>query len=233
VKKFSSAKFIIRTGWLFNLESVVLRICGCVALVTLCLACGPGLALAGNAVGVISQGHTNRFSFSSLSAVADNISMPVPAHLHSRVGQQIGSKIGSVTIEHVKISKKARNSILSLSSDLKDKSVMLRIEGIELPSDGPLKVRVFLNAPAADAATPLNDPSYAGTFTLVPLGGERDDASDKESANLFVNVTKIIGDILRQGTKLSVTLVPVEIAADRPVTSKLSVRGASIHIPGQ
>jgi len=47
-------------------------------------------------------------------------------------------------------------------------AVRLSVEGIEPPAAAtpPVGVRVFLDAPRADAATPIDDPHYVGSFTF-------------------------------------------------------------------
>ena len=46
--------------------------------------------------------------------------------------------------------------------------VQIRFDDIQPPKSSVLEVRVFLNAPDADAKTSLDDPRFVGMFALYP-----------------------------------------------------------------
>jgi polyphenol oxidase len=83
--------------------------------------------------------------------------------------------------------------------------VFLTIEGVRLPQRS-VSVRVFVDHPAADAETPLDEASFAGAFALVRTGGPAD---EEGAIDVNVDITEAFNRVNADAERLSVTLVPI------------------------
>jgi hypothetical protein len=106
-------------------------------------------------------------------------------------------------------------------------TVRLAVEGIEPPAAATpaVGVRVFLDAPRVDAATPIDDPHYVGSFTFFDGRGGAGAAPAKTAFLLDLGHTlRALGSPERwlRGGDATVTLVAV------PLHHGESVEGVSI-----
>lgn len=100
-------------------------------------------------------------------------------------------------------------------------NAFLRIEYARFPEANDFLVRVFVNHPGADAATPTTDPHYAGSMSFFGTPGGRHE--QMHGTTQLVNVTPVLRALmargeLREDTPLTVQLVavPVEERFRRP-----------------
>jgi hypothetical protein len=103
-----------------------------------------------------------------------------------------------------------RPRITALATGTSPATLVLRIDGVEIPADRGAVVQVFLNRP--DVATPAKgpEPGYVGSIIIVPSTGKR-------TLGLHPTITRNFGFPLSAEQaaglsgkeNLSVTLVPV------------------------
>jgi tyrosinase len=108
-----------------------------------------------------------------------------------------------------------------INSDAAKERVFVSIEFAQLPPASDFSVRVFINLPAANSSTPIDDPHYAGSFAFfgteppdaaAPNGGEH-----RHQPKFLVNITDTLQKLkrnqeLKDGSPFSVQLVPVPFA---------------------
>lgn len=101
-----------------------------------------------------------------------------------------------------------------INADPSMERVFASIGYAQLPAKSDFAVRVFLNLPAANIATPLSDPHYAGSFAF--FGGEPTPTAAQQShqLNFLVNLSNTLlrlkkGQELKDGMALTLQLVPV------------------------
>jgi polyphenol oxidase len=103
---------------------------------------------------------------------------------------------------------------------------VLHIDGIEVPPERSAVVRVFVNRPDANAATEIDTPLFAGYFTVLAKSTKAPAHAMKKhrAMNVAFDLTPRIGEILRNRTDLSVTLVPVGAEDSAPSDIKLTFK---------
>ena len=92
--------------------------------------------------------------------------------------------------------------------------VILRIEGVEIPSNRGALVNVFVNKPDATAATSTDDPAFAGTIAVVASqsGGNH---AHPVVRNFGFDITRIASQ-LGNINDITVTLVPATGSGEKP-----------------
>ncbi len=87
--------------------------------------------------------------------------------------------------------------------------VAIRLGGVKLPSQ-PTTFNVFVNRPDANAETPPEGESFAGTFTLIPVGrGQHGKAG--RSIDVALDISAAAPQLLRASPELAVRVVPVSL----------------------
>jgi hypothetical protein len=130
------------------------------------------------------------------------------------------------------------------------RTLRLEVEGVASEWNPEIGIRVFLNFPQADAATPTDDPHYVTTFTFFEHKGT-DHGHNEEGGNhvspgahehdeeapqtFFANLTPTIQDLhasglYREGEPLQTTLVTVPIGQGRE--SKVESAGRPFPFTG-
>jgi hypothetical protein len=105
---------------------------------------------------------------------------------------------------------------------------VLHIDDVVVPIDNAAIVRVFVNKPDANAATPADDPHAVGYFTVVPrMGAAMGNMANQRAhrhrpKNIALDVTRKIGPLLKPGGKLEVTLVPMGGVDKKPTAINLT-----------
>jgi len=110
----------------------------------------------------------------------------------------------------------------------KEQHVILRIEGVEIPSDRGALVNVFVNKPDATAATSTEDPAFAGTIAVV--ANQAPGAAGHAHPvvrNFGFDITRIAAQ-LGNASDITVTLVPATGAGEKP--SAVNLRYNRIYI---
>jgi polyphenol oxidase len=103
--------------------------------------------------------------------------------------------------------------------------LILRIDGVEVPSDRAALVNVFLNHPEATAATPTSDPGFVGSIVLVPSTTPNVGHVHVSVRNFSFDVTDKLGsEPAAPGAELTVTLVPFQGNDTRPSDIQLRYR---------
>jgi polyphenol oxidase len=100
--------------------------------------------------------------------------------------------------------------------------LILHIDGIQVPPDSGVAVRVFVNKPDATAETPSSSPNYVGYFVVVPKvapGGTH--AHANRATNIVLDVTEELPPLMQGTKKLQVTLVPS--TAERRAPAKIDM----------
>ena len=102
-------------------------------------------------------------------------------------------------------------------------TVILRIEGVEIPADRGALVNVFLNRPDATAASGPDDPGYVGTIAVVASqapGG----VGHKHPVirNFSFDITGKLAASLGSDNNVAVTLVPATGTGKKPAAVNLS-----------
>lgn len=110
--------------------------------------------------------------------------------------------------------------------------LVLRIDGVQIPSDRGALAKVFLNNPAATAATPTSDPSYVGSIVVAPatargVGPARQDTL----RNFAFDITAQMAGSLTNQRNLSVTLVPFQGQGVKPEV--VSMRYRRVYVMAQ
>lgn len=102
-----------------------------------------------------------------------------------------------------------------VNSDTARDRIFASIDFANVPPQSDFSVRVFVNLPSASSSTSTEDPHFAGSFAF--FGTHSGPASHAHQPQFLVNVTNAIQKLrsngeLKEGTPLSVQLVPVPFA---------------------
>ncbi len=98
-------------------------------------------------------------------------------------------------------------------------AIRLRLSDIEIPKDKLVKVRVFINCNYLTADTPLNSPSYVGSFCFFGLdhdhgGHGHGHGGEADSQPSFVfDITKTISRLKRSGGFTDTSDITVQLLA--------------------
>ncbi len=117
-----------------------------------------------------------------------------------------------------------------LDSERPDETVFASIEYTELPTTSDFFVRVFVDLPSANAATPTSDPHYAGSFAFFGTrgGDQHGEHAHHHRPRFLVDVTPTLRALRRRGAladqNLSLQLVPV------PLGETFAERGAALEL---
>lgn len=105
--------------------------------------------------------------------------------------------------------------------------VLLQFERVQVPLH-PLCIRIFLNNPDATAASPAAGPTFAGTFTLLPIG--TDGRGLEPVVSMQLDVSRQIGALIKSGRKITVSAVPVPLRGRAIPDQPLRLRGVSLTV---
>ncbi|HEY9502586.1 MAG TPA: tyrosinase family protein, partial [Pyrinomonadaceae bacterium] len=123
-----------------------------------------------------------------------------------------------------------------INGDTAKERVFASIDFASLPVHSDFSVRVFVNFPNANSGTPTTDPHFAGSFAFFGSTGHAAAGTEHKphQPQFLVNLTNTIQRLrergeLREGTPLSLQLVPVPFAGkfERPDT-QLELNGIEI-----
>ena len=110
--------------------------------------------------------------------------------------------------------------------------IVLHIEGVEVPSDRAALVKVFLNQPAATAATPTSDPGFVGSIVVLPSAVAGGHTHKVVQRNFAFDVTdRIRLSPPATSGETSVTLVPFQGDGTRP--SNISLRYKRVYLASE
>jgi hypothetical protein len=97
---------------------------------------------------------------------------------------------------------------------------ILRIEGVEVPSDRGALINVYLNRPEATAATGTNDPGYVGSIALVAAQAPGSGHAHTVVRNFGFDITGKLAESLGRDD-IAVTLVPATGTNNKPAAVNL------------
>ncbi|CAA9371767.1 MAG: hypothetical protein AVDCRST_MAG89-4657 [uncultured Gemmatimonadetes bacterium] len=106
--------------------------------------------------------------------------------------------------------------------------VILRFDRMQIPVH-PLCVRVFLDEPAADAGTPVPAPTFAGTFTLLPIGAPSSGDLARR-VTIQTEVSPRIAETVRAGRPVRVSMVPMQLRGRALPRETLQLQGVSLAL---
>ena len=111
------------------------------------------------------------------------------------------------------------------------------LQGVDIPANATIRLRVFINKEDATAATSLTDPHYAGTIFVVGMAQDRPGHAMAKHAprNFRLNVLPQAAPQLRQGASIKITLVPVtQVSTDKNLAAappvELKVKAAQVLV---
>jgi len=108
-----------------------------------------------------------------------------------------------------------------------EQHVILRIEGVEIPSDRGALVNVFVNKPDATAATSTDDPAFVGTIAVVANQARGVGHAHPVVRNFGFDITRIASQ-LGNTNEVTVTLVPATGYGEKP--SAVNLRYNRVYI---
>jgi tyrosinase len=129
--------------------------------------------------------------------------------------QSVKSEVGKAATGRIQIERDAFASVLQ--GDSKSAAV-LTVSEVEVPVKRDFFVRVFINKPDASAATPIEDPHYAGSFGFFfdesamknhPMPSAAD---GRPEVGFLVNITPTLRSLNQAGSlsgAVDVSLIPV------------------------
>ena len=115
----------------------------------------------------------------------------------------------SPTTVEVPLPQQTRAAIQSLAAPASAKTLVLRIDGVEIPADRGAAIKVFVNRPDATAATGADDPGFVGSIFIVPSTAAGAGGMQRTvHRNFGFDITQDLASALEKQGNLSVTLVP-------------------------
>ena len=113
-----------------------------------------------------------------------------------------------------------RREMLSAPAGAAQK-LILRIEGVEVPSDRGALVKVFVNRPDATAATGTDDPGFVGTIAIVASRSPGAGHAHPVLRNFGFDISGKLAASLAADGSVAVTLVPATGAGQKPAAVNL------------
>jgi len=90
-------------------------------------------------------------------------------------------------------------------------NAFLSVEYARFPEATDFFVRVFVNLPGADAATPTDDPHFAGSLAFFGTPGGQHE--QMHAAKHLVNVTPVLRELMRRGEMTDLSAIRVQLVA--------------------
>lgn len=152
--------------------------------------------------------------------------------------QSLDLDVGKAAPARLQVQPDAFRSVLDANARQK---AVLTIDEVQVPPKQDVFVRVFINKPDASAATPIEDPHYAGSFaffccevphhegaaTPTPSASPTPPAVPNQKLRYLVDATETVRRLSQAGSlssALEISLVAVPIEEQRRVeTQKLTV----------
>ncbi len=112
--------------------------------------------------------------------------------------------------------------------------VLAVIRGVETPANGNTEVRVFVNAPEANAQTSTQDRHYAGSFTFFGSSGDQAGHAGHQGQDYLFDLTETVRRLRTGDTdvtnEIKVQLVPVPIPGVPSDALQFKVAGVEVAI---
>jgi hypothetical protein len=107
---------------------------------------------------------------------------------------------------------------------------ILRFDRVQVPVH-PLCVRIFLNERGATADTPVPRPTFAGTFTLLPIGAP-DSGNLARRVTIQTEVSAHVAALIRRRAQVEVTMVPMPLRGRTLPRDPLRIEGVTLTLDG-
>jgi hypothetical protein len=92
-------------------------------------------------------------------------------------------------------------------ADGTDGVYLVTVEGLALPATSSAFVRVFVDLPEADSATPVEHPAFLGYISMLPLS--TDDGPERSPLDVAFELDRNHVEQMSDRRSLSLTLVPL------------------------
>jgi polyphenol oxidase len=123
------------------------------------------------------------------------------------------------------VPQQAKERLTALAAPGSAQKAILRIEGVEVPSDRGALVDVYLNQPNATAANGPEDPGYVGTIALVAAQAPGSNHAHPVVRNFSFDISgKLAASLGPDNNNIAVTLVPATGTGNKPAAVSLSYR---------
>jgi polyphenol oxidase len=110
-----------------------------------------------------------------------------------------------------------REAVMEMAAPASANRLILRIDGVEVPADRAVAVKVFVNRPDATAATGPDEPGFVGTIVLVPSVAPGTGLSHGTvRRNFAFDITEELASALDANDNISVTFVPFAGEGQQP-----------------
>jgi polyphenol oxidase len=133
----------------------------------------------------------------------------------------------------IPLASKQRARIASESADA-SAAGELHLEGVEIPQQRGIRLRIFINKPDADASTPITDSHYVGTIFLVPMRAQSPPGANQHGMAHVHNYSLVIPNsalaLTREAGDSKVTIVPVR-RAERSTGAQIKLKSAALIRP--
>lgn len=109
--------------------------------------------------------------------------------------------------ESIEVEAEAIRTVFEATEDLR---LMLTVGGVTPPSSEDFFVRVFVNLPEATAATPIDDPHYAGSFAFFSDARHAHDDSMPKPGYL-VDLTNTVAELAAAGAMVDINQLDIQL----------------------
>lgn len=153
----------------------------------------------------------------------------ITAEVHASAEPERTELTPSGVTRKIVIPSNLRGRILNSAKPTSEALVyVLHIDGIEVPANESAVVHVFANMPNASSTTATNTINFLGYFTIVAKSTESMDHHGHRPANVVLDITTRLPELIKAGRDLTITLVPGTGGKDRP--SKIHISFRNIYL---
>lgn len=127
------------------------------------------------------------------------------------VQKALAGQVGQPVKTSIKVEPAALRMALETGSK---QQLLLRLDGIEVPSKPNFYVRVFVGKPDASAETPIDDPHYAGSFAFfIDKSAMHMAGTEQMPIGMLVNLTPALRRLGQGGAVSSQQTVDIQLVA--------------------
>lgn len=130
----------------------------------------------------------------------------------------------------VPISLDQRGTLLASRPEV-GRSILLEVGGVDVPPTATALVRVFLNKPDANTATPVTDPAFIDSLSVPAVAADAADVHVHQKHGMLLDVTDKLQLALLNvlASNVSITLVPVGPNSQPPPGPILSFESITLR----
>jgi tyrosinase len=145
------------------------------------------------------------------------------------LARAFSAEVNGAAAGAIKIEPGAFRGVLDAAS--RNRAV-LTVAGVELPEKNDFFVRVFVDKADASAQTPIDDPHYAGSFSLFFDLAAAKSHGEMPKPGFLIDVTPTLRKLSQAGSlpaETAITLVPIPYA-HRPAAGRLALERLELGI---